>query len=317
MQQDLNRLRIFYHVHSHLSITEAAEMLHITPSAVSQQLKKLEAEIKTSLFTRLHKRLVPTPAGNNLFATVGPLLEGLQAGMEQLEKEWTGAGGVLKVGAPLEFGSIYLPEVIASFRALYSKVNFELEIGLPSSLLSKLSSGELDFAFVDTFPTKEQYAKDFGIFSIKPVIEEEVVLACSKKYSDEYLLGDHSFENLGKRSFISQQIDSRALNNWFIHHFGKTESPLNIVLKVANHQAVVSGVRHHLGLGIIVTHVVWNEISKGDIVVIKKEDKQAVNRISVVQLQEKIPSVIEKNFLSHALQMVHKNDSFKQIFRYF
>ena len=102
-----------------------------------------------------------------------------------------------------------------------------------------------------------------------------------------------------------------------MHFFGKTVSLLNIVLTVANHQAVVSGVKHHLGLGIIVTHVVWDEVSEGSIVVIKKELKQAVNRISIVQLQDKIPSLIEKNFLSHAQQMVEKNSSFKQIFRYF
>lgn len=299
MQPDLNRLRIFSHVHSHLSITDAADDLHITPSAVSQQLKKLEAELKTQLFTRLHKRLVPTPAGKRLFALVQPLLNELQEGIVSLEQERTEPTGLLKIGSPVEFGSIYLPRVMASFREKYEKVTFDLLLGRPSDLLPKVNSGDLDFAFIDTFPTRQQHYSDYGNFSITPVIEEEVVLACSKQFFENRLNGDISYTNLANSIFVSQQHDARALNNWFMHHFGKSVTRLEIALTVASHQAVVSSVRNHLGLGIIVTHLVWKEIQSGNIVVIKDTDKQAINRISTVQLQDKIPTISEKAFLSH------------------
>lgn len=312
MQPDLNRLRIFSHIHSRLSITDAADELHITPSAVSQQLKKLEAELKTPLFTRLHKRLVPTPAGKRLYELVQPLLNDLQEGIIGLEQERTEPTGILKIGSPVEFGSIYLPRVMASFRGIYDKVRFDLVLGRPSDLLPKIHSGELDFAFIDTFPTRQQHYSDYGSFSITPVIEEEVVLACSKQFFANSLNSDSSFENLTKSIFISQQHDARALNNWFMHHFGKTVPRFEIALTVASHQAVVSGVRNNLGLGIIVTHLVWKEIKAGDIVVINQADTQAVNRISTVLLQDKIPTISEKAFLSHFYSAARRSKTLRR-----
>jgi DNA-binding transcriptional LysR family regulator len=313
MQPDLNRLRVFYHIYFSLSITVAAKKLHITPSAVSQQLKKLEMEIKTPLFTRLHKRLVPTPAGSRLFDLVQPLLMDLEAGIDIMEQERSEPSGLLRIGAPVEFGSIYLPYVMATFRETYKKVNFALELGRPSTLLTKVDTGDLDFAFVDTFPTKEQHYRDFGRFSIQPVIEEEVVLACSITYFEDHLKGETSFEILASGSFISQEHDARAISNWFLHHFGKAPGRYDIALTVENHQAVVSGIRHNLGLGIIVTHLAWSEIQAGKIKVMRNQEEQTVNRISVAQLQEKIPTLAEKTFLTHFKNLASKSRTLKRL----
>ncbi|MGD9212369.1 MAG: LysR family transcriptional regulator [Desulfobacteraceae bacterium] len=313
MLPDLNRLKIFFHVHSRLSITAAAEELHITPSAVSQQIKKLEAELKTPLFTRLHKRLVPTSGGNRLFKLVAPLIDGLSDGMEMMEKGRKEPAGLLKIGAPVEFGSIYLPHVISTFRAKYDKVTFNLELGRPSHLFPKVSAGELDFALIDTFPTKNLLNGDFDAFSITPVMEEEVVLACSKKYNQRDLKDNHSYQNLIDKAYIAQQHNATALKNWFQHHFGKTASKLNIVLTVSNHSAVVSAVRHHVGLGIVVSHLVDKEIHSEDLVVVRKHATQTVNRISIVQLLDKIPTITEKSFLTHFHHIIQKSKTLRQL----
>lgn len=123
----------------------------------------------------MHKRLVPTPAGKRLFQLVQPLLAELQEGIISLAHERTEPTGLLKIGSPVEFGSIYLPRVMASFREKYDKVTFDLILGRPSDLLPQVNSGELDFAFTDTFPTRQQHYSNYGNFSISPVIEEEVV----------------------------------------------------------------------------------------------------------------------------------------------
>ena len=313
MLPDLNRLRLFYHVHVRLSVSEAADDLHITPSAVSQQLKKLEDEIGLPLFTRLHKRLVPTPSGKRLFSLAAPLIEGLKVGMDTLAEGRDEPSGMLRIGAPVEFGSIYLPHVISTYRKRYPKVTFDLELGRPSGLMPGVASGDLDLAFVDTFPIKGQYYGDVGKFSIKPVTEEEVVLACSKQYNQTTLKNDHTYESLTHSWFISQQHSAGALNNWFRHHFNRAAGKLNVVLTVANHQAVVSAVRHHVGLGIIVSHLVWQEIQSGSIIVINASAGQAVNRISIVQLLDKVPTLMEKTFLAHFETAIQKSKTFERL----
>jgi DNA-binding transcriptional LysR family regulator len=59
----LNALRAFEAAARHLSFKLAAHELHVTPGAISQHVKALEARVGVRLFERLHKQLVLTPAG--------------------------------------------------------------------------------------------------------------------------------------------------------------------------------------------------------------------------------------------------------------
>ena len=60
----LNALRAFEAAARHLSFKLAAHELHVTPAAVGQQVKSLEARLGVRLFERLHKQLVLTAAGH-------------------------------------------------------------------------------------------------------------------------------------------------------------------------------------------------------------------------------------------------------------
>jgi DNA-binding transcriptional LysR family regulator len=142
---DFNRLKVFYHIYSSQSIVAAANGMHITRSAVSQHLKKLEDEIKIQLFVRRHKRLVPTLAADRLYAIVKPFITELQSGLQVIKRARVRPSGLLRVGAPVEFGKAYLPRFFASFRKRYPEVNFYLELGDPDILLSGLIQGNARF----------------------------------------------------------------------------------------------------------------------------------------------------------------------------
>jgi DNA-binding transcriptional LysR family regulator len=312
MQTYLNRLQVFHHVFERLSVTAAADALCLTPSAVSQQVKRLEEEIGVPLFVRLHKRLVPTPEGQRLFSLIQPLLSELHHGLDRFAEERSEPSGLIRFGAPVEFGSTYLPHVIGTFRVSHGKVTFDLELGRPLALLAMVEKGELDFAFVDTFPTKEQRA-GLASCSARPILEEEVVLACSHQYREQHNLDDNSFVHLSAHPFISQQRDAHALNNWFLHHFGKVPPALDIIFTVSSHQAVVNSIKHHLGLGIVVSHLVWDEISAGQLVVLRPQAAQAKNRISMVQLASKVPPLRERLFLNHLQQLAQSSKTLRRL----
>ena len=145
------------------------------------------------------------------------------------------------------------------------------------------------------------------------IIDEQVVLACSKSFFASNFTKEPSYDDLATASFISQEEDGRALYNWFLHHFGRAPAGLNIALTIAHHQTVVSGIRHHIGLGIIVNHLVWDDIQSGNIIVIRQGELQAVNRISVVQLLDKIPTRTERTFLKHFQSVARKSKTLKRL----
>lgn len=80
----LNFVKVFECSARHLNLHRAAEELGVTPGAVSQQIRALEANLGVPLFERLHKRLRLTVAGQQLFATSSQVLQMLQETVDRL-----------------------------------------------------------------------------------------------------------------------------------------------------------------------------------------------------------------------------------------
>ena len=131
------------------------------------------------------------------------------------------------------------------------------------------------------------------------IIEEEVILACSTDYYHRRVGRPHSSKRLMSMDFISYRSEAAALRNWFKHHFGKIAVHLNLVLIVDSHQAVINAIKADMGLGVVSSHLVWDDIKRGDIMAVSTRKKEVINRISLVQLADKVPGPAEKIFLAH------------------
>ncbi len=304
MLQNLDRLKVFYYVFDRKSVMLAAKDLHVSQSAVSQSLQKLENEIKSHLFTRLHKKLVPTAAGERLFSIVQPFIQELDICLKNLEKAKDKPFGKLSIGAPIEFGKKYLPAMVAEFREQHPDVTFHLKFGDPITLLPLVETGKIDFALVDLFLTQNQFAGNLDLYHFHPVVEEEVILACSSQYYEQSLKKDHSFKNLALQKFISYRGDGQTIKNWFKHHFSKYNIKPSIVLTVDSLQAVISAITHHAGMGIIASHIVDKKIKNGQIIPITTPTSAIINQISLVILQDKIPTLAEKIFRKFLLEKI-------------
>ncbi|KAF1050179.1 LysR substrate-binding domain-containing protein [Xylophilus sp.] len=80
----LHAVRAFVAAAQHLSFTRAAAELHVTHSAISRQVKALEAHLGTALFERRVRQVVLTPAGHAFQAEAAPALERIAAAARQI-----------------------------------------------------------------------------------------------------------------------------------------------------------------------------------------------------------------------------------------
>jgi DNA-binding transcriptional LysR family regulator len=296
MLPDLNRLKVFYYIFKFNSIVATADKLHLSQPAISQQLQKLEGELKIQLFTRLHKKLVPTAAGERLFDLVEPFIDKLRDGIPHISQPANSPSGLLRIGAPREFGKEYLPKFCSSFRERYPAVTFNLKFEEAAPLLNMIRNGDLDYALVDVFSSHGEFRDHSNILSIDPLIREELILVCSEKYYHHEIDGNHSFAQLIKKDFITDEEEHTILLQWFKHHFHKTPEHLNIVMTLDSHEALVSGIKLGMGLGIASAHLVWDEVQQGNVIPITTAEENMVNMISLVQLQDKVPTLTEKVF---------------------
>ena len=311
MLPDLNRLKVFYHVYLLQSMNMAAKDLHLTQPGVSQHIKKLESEIKTSLFIRCHKKIIPTRAADKLFDMVKPFIENLGSAIGNISKPMDHPYGLLRIGAPLEFGKTYFPAICHAFRKKYNQVTFRIRLEEPDQLLDMLNNGLLDFAVLDYFSAKDQFFGRPELYKIEPLAEEIFVLAGSKEYFENKMKKKVSFETLVSMDFITDEHEPVILKHWFWHYFKKSISKFNIIMAIESHQALLNCVRLGMGLAITADHLIWNEIETGKIIPIFPFKEKVINKISFVQLRDKKPTLTEETFQAFFKKQIKTKESLK------
>jgi len=133
----LNPLRAFEAAARHLSFKLAARELHVTPGAVGQQVKALEARLGVQLFERLHKQLILTPAAQEYLASVQKGFYQIGDATKRLKPR--GVAVVLTVGVYARFNLDWLRP--SHFRASHPTIGLRImePAGLPELVGGKVN----------------------------------------------------------------------------------------------------------------------------------------------------------------------------------
>jgi DNA-binding transcriptional LysR family regulator len=206
-----------------------------------------------------------------------------------------------------------MPDICHAFRQQFPEVRFNIRLGEPLSLLKLLQQGDIDFAVIDlVLATMQAMGGSIDLYSIEPLIDEELTLISSEEYYNREIAGDHSYDTLIGKEFVSDEHDDMFLKHWFFHHFKKGNVRPNVVLTVENHQACLRCVKLGMGLTTTSSHMVWKEIAAGTIVPVTTGTPNAINTISLVELQDKVPTVTEKTFSTHIRQAMRQDSMLRR-----
>lgn len=148
-QLPLKALRAFECTARHLSIRDAAAELHVTPAAVSQQIKTLEDTLGVALFQRLGRGLALTAAGARALPWLEDGFKNLQEGLSQIEQH--NSSETLNVWMAPSFASKWLIPRLPSFTDAHPDINLRISasvdlvdrrdtsIGFAEDLLKRLN----------------------------------------------------------------------------------------------------------------------------------------------------------------------------------
>jgi LysR family glycine cleavage system transcriptional activator len=123
----LSSLRAFSHAAETLSFRDAAEHLHVSPSAVSRQIQSLEAHLGVALFRRLNPGLELTPAGKRYLKTVIRVLGELERAQAGLALP---RSGPLRVSALQSFTENWLIPHLSGFERAHPGIELQVEATL-------------------------------------------------------------------------------------------------------------------------------------------------------------------------------------------
>ncbi len=124
----LNALRAFEAAARHLSFTKAAHELSVTPAAVSQQVRALEAHLGVTLFRRRNRSLLLTDAAQACLPSIRDGFDRFAEGIDRLRS--AKSGGVLSVSVAPSFASKWLVPRLDRF----SENHADIEVWVSSSM---------------------------------------------------------------------------------------------------------------------------------------------------------------------------------------
>jgi len=109
------------------SYTQAAKLCHMSPSAVSKSISKLEHDLKIKLFNRTTRDIRPTLQGNLYYQAAKKSLTELETLEQQLRQTNSDISGLLTINVPFDYGKMYLQPVLSSFALKHPSIQIELQ----------------------------------------------------------------------------------------------------------------------------------------------------------------------------------------------
>ncbi|MDY6038004.1 MAG: LysR family transcriptional regulator [Eubacterium sp.] len=143
----------FVEVAKSSSLTLAAESLHLTTSAVSHAISRMENEFGFPLFSRTNRKVRLTLYGKTLLPFAEDILSENKKFMEQVDLFQGLKSGIVRIGTISSICINWLPEIINNFRKKYPDVEIQLRAGACNSeILNWLLDNEIDIGIGTTDP---------------------------------------------------------------------------------------------------------------------------------------------------------------------
>ncbi len=135
----LGSLRAFVKVVESGSFAEAGRQLRLSRSAISKYIGELEQSLGVQLIVRTTRHASPTETGQRYFERAVSILAELDAADQAVSQSQAAPRGLLRVNAPMSFGTMRLGPVVADFMAQYPEL--QLQIVLSDDLLDPVQDG--------------------------------------------------------------------------------------------------------------------------------------------------------------------------------
>jgi len=172
---ELRQLEYFLAVAETGHFTRAAQEMHVSQPALSQQIKKLETELGTPLFDRLGRGVELTDAGRLLRPRAEQVLAELSDARTAVNELQGLKRGAIRVGTVQTTGEYLIPNAVARFHASHPEVHVSVEERSAPGIEDGLTTGALDLGI--GFVTDDQ-----GDLSVETLFDERLVAIIQQGY---------------------------------------------------------------------------------------------------------------------------------------
>jgi DNA-binding transcriptional LysR family regulator len=267
-----------------MSVTRAAEELHLTPPAVSIQIRQLEGHARAELFERVGRRLRLTHAGEETLVRAREILGLVRDAEEAIEGLGSIERGILDVGV-INAGDYFFPWLVAAFRERHPGMGLRLTVANREELMGHLAGHRVDLAVMSYPPTQPGF--DVRKFAPHP----HVIVAPP----GHPLAGRRSvrLETVAREPIITREPGS-ATHLAMDQAFAEARIAPRIDMEVASNETIKQAVAAGFGLGFLSAHAVQLELELGRLAIVPVKGFPVMRLWHVVQVRgRRLPRVAE------------------------
>ena len=280
----IRHIRVFLAVYRTLSMTRAAEELHMVQPAVTRSIQELERYYGVKLFERLGRRLYATDCARELYGYASHIDDTFG----EMEKRLLNrdASGVLRVGATRTIGNCDLARIVSRFQAENPGLRVRVRIDNGAELERALLGDELDMALMEgAQAAPELAAQPYGGDRLTLIAPPDCALGDSVR-----------LEEVLKYPLLMREEGSasRAVAERVLEAHGLAVEP---AWESASTQALVHAVAAGLGVALLPDRLVRGAAERGCVRICAIEDAELKRTYSIVHHRHKYITPAARRFM--------------------
>ncbi|MGV8986726.1 MAG: LysR family transcriptional regulator [Cypionkella sp.] len=241
---DWDKLRVFHAVADKGSLTHAGDVLHLSQSAVSRQIRALEESLSVTLFHRHARGLILTEQGELLFDATSQMVRRLEAAAARIRDSEDEVFGELRVTTTTGFGTLWLAPRLATLYAKYPALKIDLML---EERVLDLPMREADVAIRMKEPTQADLIR-------KRLMQIRMRLYASPQYLEEHGT-PRAIAEMTSHRLISQHAGTAQVAAGALLVAELMSHDIPSTLTVNNYFGVLQGVLNHLGVGVLPDYI--------------------------------------------------------------
>ena len=285
---DARLLKQFVNLADSLHFGRASEASHVSPSALSRAIQRLENEVGAILFARNNRSVSLTHAGSLFLNYARDSLGEWDAIRNTLMEESGELHGEISMYCSVTASYSFLFEILARFRRDYPRIEIKLHTGDPEDAIGRVLSGDEDIAIgaklknLQTGLAFKPIAVSPLVFITAKVNEKIVQQADAENWSDSPMI-------LPERGLARRRVDER---------FRSLGVQATIYAQVAGNEAIVSMVSLGFGVGVVPQIVLDNSPLAQTVQVINVQPALEAYEVGLFTLEKKLASPLINAFWS-------------------
>jgi len=244
-------LEYFLHLTKSQSYTKSAAALHLSPSALTRIIQRLEEEIGLPLFIRDNRSVTLTNAGKKLVPIATEILDMWQNYKWEIDEEQNRLQGKLTLYCSVTASFSHLPSILDKFRQTYPQIEIQLLTGDPASAVDIILNNKADVAIA---AKPDHLPNSVYLLPLEQLTLSLIAPITPPKSLNKFIVN----QDIKKAPFILPE--SGAAREKANHWFKRKKIKPNIYAQVAGHEAIISMVALGCGIGIAPDVVIENSM---------------------------------------------------------